>query len=483
MQVVLMFPKRSICAAPMNPTSTWPGCMRRPKTSRSPPSITLPGTRQASPMDRGVRLGRASTTPDSNTMMQFGAWVAFASIPPSIGNPVPMNAISRSFSSIAAQIAMSSVSLYSRAGAAGGASVAIVPLPAHPPLRAETREAALPELPEVRLVPVEPVDPLVDPSLPGLEGHAPLRVLLPEGHIDVVVALDLVGVGSERRVDDPIHAESRDDGPVRILPDHLRGHDLLHNHEDPAAREGPPDVVPELAPDLRVPVLVAALGVQDGEVRGASGHEGHPLPAAEGILQDGGLRMAEGFDLHEIRAEHGLHGHEREAHGPREEPHRHREVAVFFDLDGPGNPLLHRATVPVRKAERLEAEVGPLEPPHAAGADEQVRVLRPAAEQEAEVLLPLADDLVREGHGLAHPDAAGPQAAAVGHELSDGFREGQELVVDLGLCHGPQEGATVVKGFRVFSFPEGAEDRREIAEGIDGCVGRRSTEFRGISVS
>src|SRR3990170_4176727 len=286
MTVVLRFPNRSIWAAPMKPTSTWPGCMRSPKTSVSPPSITLPGTRHASPIDRGVRFGRASTTPDSKTMMQFGAWVAFASIPPSMGSPVPMNAISPSRISRAAQIAMSSVRLYpdSADGGGGGASIAIVHLPAHRPLRAEFRESPLAELPKVCVVTFEAEDPFVGPSLPALEGHAPLRVLPPKRNVDVVVALDLVRVRAERDEDDPVHAEARDDRAVRVLPNDLGRHDLLDREEDLLPRHGPPYVVPELAPDLGVPVRVAPLRMEHAHVRVAGGDEGDPLLRAERVL-------------------------------------------------------------------------------------------------------------------------------------------------------------------------------------------------------
>src|SRR5512136_229589 len=126
--------------------------------------MAAPGTRHASPMLRGVRFGRASTTPLAKIRRARGAWVAFASIPPSMGRPVPMNAISPSLISRAAQIAMSSVGLYARP------SVAIVHLPAQGPLRLQLLQPGGTELLEVRRVIREVVHPLLEEPLEPFEG-------------------------------------------------------------------------------------------------------------------------------------------------------------------------------------------------------------------------------------------------------------------------------------------------------------------------
>src|SRR3990170_7602267 len=360
----------------MNPTSTKPGWRSRPKTSTRPPSIKLPGTRHASPMERGVRFGRASTTPLSNTMMQFGAVVAFASMPPSMGKPVPMNATSRSLISRAAQIAMSSVRVYP---GDGGASVAIVHLPAHYPLRAQLREAAFAKLREVRRMAVEAVHPLVGPGLPAVGGHAPLRVVLAERCVDIVVALDLVRVSAEGHADDRVNAKPWNQGAVRILADDRVGDDLLDGDEDPLPRHGAPEGVPRLAPDLRVSFRVAPLRVDPAQVRVARGQEGDLRAAAERVLHDVGLGVKERFDPQQVRAQVRANRQEGEAQRGRHEPHRHPEVAVFLDLDRPRDALLDRPAVAVGQAEGLEAEIGAFELLEAPASDEEVGVLSPAA--------------------------------------------------------------------------------------------------------
>src|SRR3990170_1781234 len=411
-----------------------------PNTSVRPPSITLPGTRHESPIERGVLVGRASTTPLSKTMMQCGACVYFASIPPSIGRPVPMNAISPSRTSRAAQIAMSSVRLYPGSDARE-ASVAIVHPSAEELLRPKGREAILPELPHVGFVILDAVDPLGHPGLPSFEGDAPLRVLLSERGVRVVVALDLVRMGAPRLGDDLVDPEARDDRAVRVPPHDAGRDDLLDAHEDPLPRERAPEVVPELPPDLRVPFLVAALCMEERHVGRARRKEGDLRAAAEGILEDDRLRVAERLDPQEVGPEVGADRHEGEAHRGRHEAHRHPEVRVLLDQDRPRDALFHRAAVALGEAEGLEPEVGALELLDAACPDHEVGILRPAAQEEREVAPPLADHLVDEGHGALQADSTSAEAYAVRDEFADRLREGHELVVDLEFRHGSTDGA------------------------------------------
>ncbi len=83
------------------PMSTCPGWTMGPHTAERQHSIADPSMRHASPIPHGVLAGRAST-PLSKIRIARGACVAFASIPPSVWRPVPMNAISPSRNSRAA---------------------------------------------------------------------------------------------------------------------------------------------------------------------------------------------------------------------------------------------------------------------------------------------------------------------------------------------------------------------------------------------
>src|SRR3990172_10140818 len=154
-------------------------------------------------------MNPTSTAPLSKIRIARGACVAFASIPPSIGSPVPMNATSPSRISRAAQIAISSVGLN---------SIAIVHLATEDALRLQPLQPHGPELLQVARVAPDLEDPLLEEPLEPLEGAALRGVHLPELPVQVVVPLDLVRVGAPRDVHDCVPPERAPDRAVAVRP-------------------------------------------------------------------------------------------------------------------------------------------------------------------------------------------------------------------------------------------------------------------------
>src|SRR5579884_2118618 len=370
--VVLRLPNRSTWAPPRKPTWTRPR-WRYPITSRSVVQARAPTMLGGSPMVMiGPAGGESRTTPFSKSPIARGAWRARARAKPRRGSRIPTKTTSPSRISRAAATTM----IWRR--------VAWVP------------------------------ESLIGRSPPAQRGQESLAgaglvvVLVVEPVVAVEVPLRRRGVGARGHHGHGPDQEPRDERAVRVAPDDRRVHQLLTGHEDGLRSPRGLQRDPQVPPQVRVPVGVAALHVEDGHV-GVHRPHGEKLRPRKGTDH---LPEPWVVPCH-VAAQHGAGGEERHPPGRSLEGERHREVRVVLHFEGVRDTFLHR---PAEVVGDPRAHVTHPRRDHtgdAPGADQLVEEDVGDRADKSEVPPSLADDLMarREGdaglqarpHGPRHP--------------------------------------------------------------------------------
>src|SRR5690349_10469178 len=100
-----------------------------------------------------------------------------------------------------------------------------------------------------------------------LRGFSLLMVLAEKRVIAIVITLHRRGVSAQRTFNDGIYEKSRDDGPVRVAGDHVRGDDLFGYHDHALGRLDGLEHHAETSPGMRIAVGIRAGNMDDGYIR------------------------------------------------------------------------------------------------------------------------------------------------------------------------------------------------------------------------
>src|SRR5262249_23213033 len=140
----------------------------------------------------------------------------------------------------------------------------------------------------------------------------------------LVHAVALVRSTSKWQLDNRIDGKEGNFGLIGSAPDLIVGYNSLGREDDLVGGESEIDVHELQAVDLRVAVGIAALHMDQGDIRVEGRYEKDFLPGKRAIHLDRFRPL-----LKYVRAEHGSDRHERNAHCAGAKPHPHGHVAPF----------------------------------------------------------------------------------------------------------------------------------------------------------